>query len=87
MHTDEYTITMSRELVVCRDTIKSIRKFLVGMEARHGIETGLFLDEFRKGSYEGRGEEFREWADRYEALLRWEQRLKEYEEMFRLMKF
>lgn len=86
MHTDEYEISLSRELDVCRGKIKEICRFLAGMEKRYSLDTETFAREFRDGRQTGHAHDFALWVDNYEDLKRWRKMEKQYEELLKRMK-
>jgi hypothetical protein len=86
MHTDEYEISLSRELAVCKSTITRIKKFLSIMERKHHMTTEAFLEGLRSGRITEPATDFAAWQDNSESLLRWEELERQYEEMFRMMK-
>ncbi len=86
MHTDEYEISLHRELTVCKSTIKRIEEFFAIMERKHGKTTLEFVREYDSGKLTGNEEDYKAWRSNYDSLKSWEKLLQEYEEMFRLMK-
>ena len=54
MHTDEYELSLSRELSVCRNTIKRIHKTLELLEQKHKRTTEAFMEEVTHGQAAGR---------------------------------
>ncbi len=86
MHTDEYEISLSRELAVCRREIASLRRALGAREKRHAMKTEAFVDQFASGKIVKDDPEFAGWMKEYEALTRWEELLRQYESAFRMMK-
>ena len=78
MNTDEYEISLAREITVCKNIIAKITKELSRLEAKHGM-TALarsspdIPDRTR-------------WLQEYEALRTWQQRLREYEEALTTIK-
>ncbi len=86
MHTDEYEISLSRELAVCRGKIESIRRSLKEREKRHAMKTEAFVEEFNSGKTGTDNPDFDEWMKEYEALARWEGLLRQYESALRMMK-
>ena len=85
MHTDEYGISLSRELNVCRRKILKLEKDLSVLERKYNLKTELFVEEFNKGGMEP-GRDFTSWIEGYRALCQWRERAAQYEEMYRLMK-
>ena len=49
MHTDEFEISLHRELKVCENTIQRIKKTLGLMEQKHHKTTEAFSEEYRSG--------------------------------------
>ena len=86
MYTDEYQISLSRELSVSKKAIARIEKFLIKMENRYGLKTDDFLKEFSTGKPTEQNKDFITWVDYGESLKSWRNRLQQYEEMFRIMK-
>ncbi len=86
MHTDEYEISLHRELTVCTSTIKRIREFFSIMERKHAKTTEQFVEEYDSGRLTGHPEDYRAWRSNYDSLKNWEKLQREYEELLRLMK-
>jgi len=77
VHTDEYEISLSRELAVCEGYVRSARAVLERMETRHGMTTDAFLGRCRTGECAAEGE-FGEWQQAHGSLLRWSAARDEY---------
>lgn len=86
MHTDEYEISLSRELHVCEKKIKKIREVLSGMETKYRMKTEAFAVELGGGNIAGQREDFAVWIREYEALKKWEILRDQYAELLRMMK-
>jgi hypothetical protein len=89
MHTDEYEISLHREIKVCENTIARIRKTLGLMEQKHRKTTESFIEEYRSGKLSGDAantDDFRVWSDSYESLVRWQDLERQYREQLRKMK-
>ena len=89
MHTDEYEISLSRELGVCRNTIKRIRKTLELMEQKHHRTSEAFMEDVRAGKLKDDPdlkEDYDAWQSSCESLKKWEELEKQYVEMFNAMK-
>ncbi|OQX19587.1 MAG: hypothetical protein BWK76_04015 [Desulfobulbaceae bacterium A2] len=86
MHTDEYEISIAREINHCRQVVRKITEALQRRSEGNGME----LDEARAAREAGRlqieDRELRLWQEDLEALPQWEQRLKEYEEALATMR-
>jgi hypothetical protein len=85
MHTDEYEISLWRELTVCRTSIRKIESFLARMNKKYNIETVTFIRKYRAGQL-ARSRDFAVWAEKHEALEKWKSTLTQYEELFRTLK-
>jgi hypothetical protein len=89
MHTDEYGISLSRELAVCRNTIQRIKKTLQLLEKKHNKTTELFIKELQSGKLKDHPEfkdDYNAWRSSYDSLGKWEKLEKEYQEVYREMK-
>ncbi len=86
MHTDEYEISLSRELAVCKKTVRKLQKCLLTMERRYNMTTEMFVEAYRGKGFSSRNKDFISWINDYEALRKWEQRKREFEELFHRMK-
>ncbi len=86
MHTDEYEISLHRELTVCKSTIKRIKEFFAIMERKHNKTTEQFVEEYDGGKLSGNEEDYTAWRANYDSLKSWEKLQQEYEELLRLMK-
>lgn len=86
MHTDEYEISINREIVHCRKVVEKIENKLAERRQRFGCE----YPEASAAASEGRlaiGErELAGWREDYEALPVWRQRLAEYREALSVMR-
>jgi hypothetical protein len=85
VHTDEYGITLSREVHICNQKLKGIGRFLAKMEDRYDLKTEIFVGEYRKGERRN-SKDFSEWYEQYEALKRWESLKEQYDELYRMMR-
>lgn len=86
MHTDEYEISLAREINVCEKTINKTGKSLKKMEKRFNMTSGEFIERYRNRELPNDNKAFAEWYDTYEALRKWEERKREFEEIFHRMK-
>ena len=81
MHTDEYEISIAREISLCRKIIGRLKINLAAMEKRYGIATEEFLrspEIYERGG--GRGQDFERWRDDHEELRERVRMLRNYEE-------
>ncbi len=86
MHTDEYAISLYRELSMSRKRVERIRSALHAMEKRYGRSTEDFLCAPESGQPGESNSDFRAWREHAHALQRWEQRLREFEEIYRQLR-
>lgn len=86
MHTDEYEISLSRELNICEKTIRKLQKSLHTMERKYNTTTDEFVEAYRSNRFPSQDKDFISWISNYEAFKKWEKRKKEFEEIFHRMK-
>ncbi len=89
MNTDEYEISLHRELAVCKNTIQRIKESLGLLERKHNKTTEKFIDELRSNKLPDTAEfqnDYDAWRSSYESLKQWEELQQRYQEMFRMMK-
>jgi vacuolar-type H+-ATPase subunit D/Vma8 len=86
---DEYEISLSRELSVCKNTIQRIQKSLGILERKHDKTTEVFMQELLSDTLTVNTEykeDYDAWQSSYESLKRWEELERQYIEAFRKMK-
>lgn len=83
---DEYEISLSRELTVCKNTIKRIKETLALMERAHHMSTEEFMKTFEQGALTDKKDDYEAWRVNYESLKRWKALEQQYQEAFRMMK-
>jgi hypothetical protein len=86
MHTDEYEISIAREINVCRKMATKTQKRLRQRQMRFGMECQQAMIEAGRGRLGIEERELLNWQEDLEALPLWEQRLKEYEEALAVMR-
>ena len=86
MHTDEYEISLGREVVVCRSFVKRLKKAIEAREKKHGMTTEAFIMGFEEGRHAGPDRDFPDWHRDHRELQIWQKRLGEYEEAIRSLK-
>lgn len=85
MHTDEYGITLSREVNICNKKLKAIERILAKMESKYKMKTEVFIEEYKKA--EGwNNKDFDKWKENYEALKLWRERKRQYDEIYQKMR-
>jgi hypothetical protein len=85
MHTDEYEISIGREITLCRKFIKQIRDSLHTREKQHGITTEALLQAVEQGRLSEQSD-FPSWRKEHQDLRYWQKMLNEYEEALRTLK-
>ena len=89
MHTDEFEISLHRELKVCENTIQRIKKTLGLMEQKHHKTSEAFSEEYRSGKLDADAEhadDYRVWEDSCESLRKWQDLERQYRIQFVKMK-
>jgi uncharacterized protein YllA (UPF0747 family) len=72
---DEIKITTRREIAVCEDAIRKLKKTIAVMEQKYHMSTAEFMKNVQAGADRSR-KDFVQWYESLEALTRWEERLK-----------
>ncbi len=87
MHTDEFEISLSRELAVCKSAMKRIKEFLAIMERKHNMSTEEFIKKLRDGTLSpAYKDDYEAWKNNHESLKQWEELQKQYEETSHVMR-
>jgi hypothetical protein len=86
MHTDEYEISIGREISLCRKVIKRLRNALNDREEQYGMTTEAFLLAPEPGRPAEQNRDLQSWYNDHEELQRWQQRLSEYEKALQTLK-
>lgn len=86
MHTDEYTISLSREVAVCDSAIRKVRRALFKLEQRYGYSTAHFVEQVRTGLAGSLCDDFRHWLDLAMSLRAWTDKKEEYASLLLKMK-
>ena len=85
LQTDEYGISISREITVCKGMIARQRRHLSRLEKQYDIPTEKMIAAGSLNA-EKRAPAMDEWRHEYEGLLAWRQRLREYEEAYEALR-
>ncbi len=86
MHTDEYEISLNRELAGWRKLVKRLGKLIEGREKKYGFTTEALLKGFEEGRYADSDRDFREWCRDHNELQILQKRVAEYEAALRSVK-
>ncbi len=82
MHTDEYEISVGREIALCRKRIRQLKDSLAGREK----QGGMALAEFLQALAEGRLAKGHPMNLEYQELQYWQRTLAEYEKALESLK-
>lgn len=89
MHTDEFEISLLRELKVCGNTIQRIKKTITLMEQKHHKTTSTFIDEYRTGRLNDdpdNRDDYSAWESSFVSLRQWQDLERQYQEQLSIMK-
>jgi hypothetical protein len=86
MHTDEYEISLAREVNHCQQVVKKTRAKLEERLRKFGMEYPEAIRAAGEGRLAITAKELAKWQDDIEALPVWEQRLEEYREALAMMR-
>jgi len=86
MHTDEYEISINRELNHHQQVVKKIRASLEKRHQRFGMDYAAVAKAAAEGRLTITAKELAQWQEDVEALPQWEQRLEEYRQALSMMR-
>jgi hypothetical protein len=86
MHTDEYEISIAREINHCERVVKQLKAALAARQGRFGFGYPEIVEAEAAGRVVIGGGELAAWREDFEALPDWEQRLAEYREALATMR-
>lgn len=86
MHTDEYEISVGREINHCRKLVEKLARNLREWEHKYSMSTEQFLADYREGRLVKGNRDFEQWKEDVRELESWSRHLKEYEEAYRMLK-
>lgn len=86
MHTDEYEISINRELNHCTWVVKKTQASLAAWQRTYGMDYGQAVIAAQENRLRITPKELAQWHDDIEALPQWEQRLEEYREALAVMR-
>jgi hypothetical protein len=85
MHTDEYEISMGREIALCRRMVRQLKDALDRREKQCGMTTEAFLQALEEGRL-SEPHSLQIWKQEYQDLRYWQKTLTEYEEALESLK-
>jgi hypothetical protein len=80
MHTDEYEISIGREMSLCRRLIRGLKRSIQKKERKYGIPTEVFLKALEQGQLAEANTDFSNWRRDSRELQGLERMLGQYEE-------
>jgi len=86
MHTDEYEISLLKEVAVCRRYILALQNTLKQLEKKYNLTSDEVVKKNFGASDPIESRDRVKWLNSYHALVSWEKRKTEYEELHRHMR-
>ena len=86
MHTDEYEISIGREIALCRRMVRQLKASLEKREKQCGMTTEAFLQTIEAGC-PSEPHSIQSWSREYQELRYWQKMLTEYEEALESLKW
>jgi hypothetical protein len=86
MHTDEYEISIGREIAFCRKMVRQLKGSLERREKQCGMTTEAFLQTLEEGCLSEQ-HPIQSWSQEYQELRYWQKMLTEYEEAMESLKW
>ena len=86
MHTDEYEISLAREIKHCEQVVRTTKEALATWHQRFGMDYAAASAAVAAGRLQLDGQELAAWREDIEALPVWEQRLVDYREALSVMR-
>lgn len=86
MHTDEYEISIAREIGHCEKVVGKIEKNLDRRQRRYGFAYPEAAAAATAGKLVIAADQLAGWQDDFEALPIWRQRLEEYRQALAVMR-
>ncbi|MCL2790857.1 MAG: hypothetical protein FWD79_09470 [Desulfobulbus sp.] len=86
MHTDEYEISIGRELNHHQQVVRKIQASLAERQLRYKMDYAEAAKAVAEGRLAIAAKELATWHEDVEALPQWEQRLEEYRKALAMMR-
>jgi hypothetical protein len=86
MHTDEYEISLGREIAFCRKKVRQLKDSLERREKQCGMTTAAFLQALEEGSLSDQPL-MQNWKQDYQNLQYWQKTLAEYQKVLESLKW
>ena len=85
MHTDEYEISLGREIAFCRKKVRQLQDALERRAKHCGMTTEAFLQALEEGCLSEQ-HPVQSWNQEYQELQYWQKTLTEYEAVLESLK-
>jgi hypothetical protein len=85
MHTDEYEISIGREIALCQKMVRRLKDSLARREKQWGMTTEAFLLALKEGCLSA-PHPLQGWEREYQELHYWQKTLSEYQEALESLK-
>jgi hypothetical protein len=85
MHTDEYEISLGREIALCRKMVRRLKDSLDRREKQCGMTTAAFLQALEDGRL-SEPHPIQDWRQDYQDLQYWQKTLVEYQKVLESLK-
>jgi ABC-type bacteriocin/lantibiotic exporter with double-glycine peptidase domain len=86
VHTDEYEISIGREIAFCRKMVRRLKDSLERREKQYGMTTEAFLQALEERCLSEQ-QPMQSWNQEYQELQSWQKRLTEYEKALESLKW
>jgi hypothetical protein len=87
MHTDEYEISLGREIAFCRKMVRRLQDSLERREMQCGMTTEAFLQGLEEGCLSEPQPTVQNWKQEYQDLRYWQKTLTEYQAALESLKW
>jgi hypothetical protein len=82
VHTDEYEISLGREVSLCRRVCRKLEKAIRRKEEKYGMTTEALVQHLKENPSAEANKDFQKWQKEIRELSSWQQKLREYEKVF-----
>jgi hypothetical protein len=82
VHTDEYEISLGREVSLCRRVCRKLEKAIRWKEEKYGMTTEALVQRLKENPSAEANNDFTKWRKEVRELSSWQKKLREYEMVF-----
>jgi hypothetical protein len=86
VHTDEYEISIQREMILCGKAIKRLGNAINSREKQYGMKTEALLLLLEQDRPTKQNDDFLSWREDHMELQVWRKRLRDYEDALEMVK-